>query len=491
MTRIARAIAAGLLVALLAAAPAGAAGRFTIRGAGFGHGVGMSQYGAMGMASQGWGHRRILAHYYSDTGLGVLREERTVRVLLRVGRGDATFTGANAAAGLPLSPRKTYTARAHGGMVQLLGPRGKELAVVAPPLRTTGPGALVLRGPALNGRTDGAYRGALEFRPGSLGGVNPINAVSLEDYVQGVVPVESPSTWPLEALKAQAVAARTYAVTTGRGGDGWEQYPDTRSQVYGGLAVETAATNAAVAATRGQLVTYQGTPVVTFFFSTSGGRTEDVENTPLGTAPRPWLRSVEDPFDSVSPRHRWGPFRMSYKAAGRKLGSLVRGRFRGIEVRSRGRSPRVIEADVLGSRGVTRVSGATLRARFGLYDTWAYFTSIAARPAPAPAPAPADPGTGGTGPALGGAVAALRGSSRALAFPGRAAGSLAGTVHPARRGATVGVERRRGGRWVRVGAATVGRGGRFRAPVARPGTYRVTYRGDAGAAVRVGQSDTA
>ena len=90
---------------------------------------------------------------------------------------------------------------------------------------------------------------------------------------------ESPSSWPAEALKAQAVAARTYAITTSKAGDGWDQYADTRSQVYGGVAAETASTNAAVAATRGQVVTYDGEPVVTFFFSTSGGRTENVENT--------------------------------------------------------------------------------------------------------------------------------------------------------------------------------------------------------------------
>ena len=126
-----------------------------------------------------------------------------------------------------------------------------------------------------------------------------------------------------------------------------------------------------------------------------GGRTEHVENTSLGSTPLPWLRSVADPFDSVSPRHRWGPIRMTYAAAGRKLQGLVRGRFRGIEVITRGRSPRVVAAEVLGSRGRTPVSGATLRARFGLYDTWAYFTSIAARPAPAPG---SDPATGGTDP---------------------------------------------------------------------------------------------
>ena len=118
------------------------------------------------------------------------------------------------------------------------------------------------------------------------------------------MPAESPASWPAEALKAQAIAARTYAITTAKSA-AFDHYADTRSQVYKGVGIETASTNAAVADTRGQIVTYQGQPVVTYFFSTSGGRTESVENTSLGREPRPWLQSVEDEFDNVSPRHRW------------------------------------------------------------------------------------------------------------------------------------------------------------------------------------------
>ena len=252
----------------------------------------------------------------------------------------------------------------------------------------TGPGLLTLKGRAGNGRTNGTYRGALEFRGGTFGGVNAINALPVDEYVKGVIPLESPASWPIEALKAQAVAARTYALTTSKAGDGFEHYPDTRSQVYGGAGAEQPSTNQAADATAGQLVTYDGTPVPTYFFSTSGGRTEDVENTTLGDEPKPWLKSVEDEYDSVSPKHRWGPIRMTYRAAGRKLRGLVQGRFKGVKVVRRGSSPRVVEADVIGSAGRTRVDGATLRARFGLFDSWAYFTSIKTRTTPPPCPRP-------------------------------------------------------------------------------------------------------
>jgi stage II sporulation protein D len=255
----------------------------------------------------------------------------------------------------------------------------------------------------------------------------------------------------------------------------FDLYPDTRSQVYGGVAAEEASTNQAVAETRGEVVTYQGAPVVTYFFSTSGGRTEDVENTPLGNEPRPWLKSVDDPYDDASPRHRWGPIRLTLRQAGRRLGSLVKGKFRGIEVLQRGRSPRIVEADVIGSRGRTRVTGGQLRARFGLFDTWAFFTSITT--GAEPPPEEVDPGapTGGAEPF---------GSATYLQVR-PALSTLTGRVLPVLRSARVTVQQRLGRDWIDVGQARVRRGGRYAYRVTGRGTYRVRYHDETGPAVRV------
>jgi stage II sporulation protein D len=456
------------LTAALVAAPAADAAkkRFTIRGAGFGHGVGMSQYGAYGYAQHGVTYDRILAHYYKGTELGTAPTS-TVRVLLQ-STGTASFSGAARAATRRLSPGKTYRVQRYGSsQVALIGPSGKRLGVYSAPLQVGPGGGSVLR---LGGA--GRYRGNLEFRPDLFAGINAINAVSLDDYVAGVVPRESPSSWPADALKAQAVAARTYAVTTSKAGAGFDQYADTRSQVYGGVAAETEPTNAAVAATSGQVVTYDGQPVVTYYFSTSGGRTENVENTNLGTEPKPWLKSVKDPYDGVSPRHRWGPIRMSPATAGARLSGLVKGRFKGIRVTKRGRSPRIVTAYVIGTGGRTKVSGATLRARFGLYDTWAYFTSIGTRKKPPPAAS--DPGSGGTKP------------PKAAAAGPRPRSVLTGTVYPERTGAEVQIQLREAGAWRTVTSTIVRRGGRYSAAVARAGTYRAIFSGDAGPSVRVG-----
>ena len=459
-----------IIIALFAAAPAADAARsLVIKGAGFGHGVGMSQYGAMGFAKQGRSYRQILAHYYTRTELGRLDRDPVVRVLVQANQGSVSFSGAARAGERRMDPAKTYSAEAFGpSQVVLRSPTGRKLGTYAAPLRVVGPaGAPFLLGGA------GSYRGALELRPAVFGGLNAINAVGLEDYVRGVVSLESPSSWPAEALKAQAVAARTYAITTSKAGAGWEHYPDTRSQMYGGVGAETASTDRAVAATGGEVVTYDGRPVTTYFFSTSGGRTENFEYAFPGGEPKPWLKSVEDPYDDVSPKHRWQK-RLSMKAADAKLGSLVKGALRGIRVTRRGVSPRIVTAEIVGSRGVTEVSGPTLRARFGLDDSWAYFTVIDSTASPDRSSAPetggGDPGTGATQ-----AYAARR-----------AGGAISGTIRPARRGGQVVVQRRaRSGGW-RIEVRThVGAGGRYRATVGRPGVYRVVLGGFAGPPVRL------
>jgi stage II sporulation protein D len=464
MTRTLPALVPALLLGLFVGVPCASAAKstFTIKGAGFGHGVGMSQYGAMGYASHGASAAEILAHYYTGTALGTSDPARIVRVLLDDKLSAARIGGARQAGQRKLDPTVTYTVKRRGlSQVDLLA-GSKRLATFDAPLQIAGEGDIA----SLGGH---GYRGVLELSPGLFGGVQVINAVALDDYLQGVVPAESPATWPAEALKAQAIAARTYAVTTSRSGS-FDQYADTRSQVYGGVGVETVATNAAVAATRGQVVTYQGQPVTTYFFSTSGGKTEDVENTSLGTEPRPWLKSVDDPYDDLSPRHRWTPATTSLAKAGKKLRGLYQGSFRGIKVTRRGVSPRIMSAQVLGTRGSTVTDGATLRAKLGLFDTWAYFTTVTSKSSGDP-----PPDTQANDPS-GGAPARLSAKN---------APSLRGTVIPGRRGATARVQALRDGGWVAAGTTRLGRGGAYRWTAARAGTYRVVFQGAPGPAVRI------
>jgi stage II sporulation protein D len=139
------------------------------------------------------------------------------------------------------------------------------------------------------------YRGRLEVFTNPRGALTVVNVISLEDYVRGVVPNElSPGSYPaIEALKAQAVAARTYAVKNRNGfaAQGFDLLPTTRSQVYGGVSTEHPLSTRAVEETRGIVATYQDEPINALYTSTCGGRTEDAEN--IFSEATPYLRSRE------------------------------------------------------------------------------------------------------------------------------------------------------------------------------------------------------
>jgi SpoIID/LytB domain protein len=237
----------------------------------------------------------------------------------------------------------------------------------------------------LNGWPGGSggarYRGNLRVvRSGGASRV--VNHVRLEGYLRGVVPRESPYSWPREALRAQAVAARSYAVRSIKGSGYYDVVCTPASQVYNGYDGEAASTNAAVAATARIVPTYGGKPIVAYFFSTSGGRTENIENVWGGSAV-PYLKSVSDPYDYYSRYHTWkdAPYRYSEAAMAKKLGSLARGKLRAVYVTKRGRSPRVVRASVIGTSGARAASGWTLRSRIGLRDTWFSIRSLSISPA--------------------------------------------------------------------------------------------------------------
>ncbi|MFL5906442.1 MAG: SpoIID/LytB domain-containing protein [Solirubrobacterales bacterium] len=361
-----------LLLALIGALalPAAASAKvWVVKGAGYGHGAGMSQYGAKGYAQHGFGYQAILAHYYTGTTTGTTTS-RTVRVLLRLYTKSVSFNGAGSACGVGLKPGTTYVAKRKGTGVVLRSKKGALVARCGGLLSATG-------SPALNVIGKGTYRGALEVRPSSVpGSVSVVNAVDLEDYVRGVVSKESPASWPTEALKAQAVAARSYALSTAVHGNGFDVYDDTRSQVYGGVGAETAKTDQAVAATALQVVLYNGRVAQTFFFSTSGGHTENNEFSSLGFGqpPAPYLRGVDDPYEAEagSPYEHWKR-KFSLARMNSALSGLVRGKFRNIVVTQRGTSPRIVRADLTGSAGTTTVNGPQLRDALGLPDSWAFF----------------------------------------------------------------------------------------------------------------------
>ena len=140
------------------------------------------------------------------------------------------------------------------------------------------------------------YRGALVIFRFSDSDMTVINVLDLEEYLYGVVPKELASGHPIEALKAQAVAARTFTITRLNRYEKWnfDLTNTTSDQAYGGVAVEAEDTTKAVNKTKGEIVTYDGTPITTYYFSTSAGYTENSEN--VWTAKVPYLVAVEDKY---------------------------------------------------------------------------------------------------------------------------------------------------------------------------------------------------
>lgn len=362
------ALLAGVLLALVYPVTAQASVSWVVHGRGFGHGVGMSAYGAYGYAKQGKGYRFILGHYYSGTSLGTVEKTHVVRVLLDISPGDVEFSGATSACGERLDPRRSYEAHRNGNSVRLRSSAGKTLANCGRRLRAAGRGKIAIAG-------HGTYRGALETVPteSEAGSLNVVNALALEQYVKGVMPNEVPPSWPTEELKAQAVAVRSIALTGDVGGNGFDLYSDTRSQVYEGLESEYDRTNDAVAATRGQVVTYKGEIAQTLYSACSGGHTESAVN--VFGSPVPYLVGVPDPFDYHCPLHKWtldftGPEISS------ALGAYLKGKLKRVVITKTGVSPRIVSATLVGTGGNSTVTGSQLSVALGGYDTWMTFEKV-------------------------------------------------------------------------------------------------------------------
>ena len=333
-----------------------------VAGHGWGHGIGLAQYGAYGYALHGWTYDKIVAHYYPGTDLGKTTLNQ-VRVLLAPHAKRALISSPSQFVVRDGNGKKHKLAagtQALGPSLKLKLAAGKKpKALPGPLLFSATPGPL-----SFGGR---AYRGWLRVkRAGS--GLQVVNVVGLEPYLWGVVPSEMPQRWPAEALAAQAVVARTYALAHLHKGGDFDLYNDTRSQVYGGIPAEAPSATAAVTETAHEVVLYDDALANTYFFSSSGGKTANVQDVWPSSPAEPYLVSVPDPYDTLSPYHDWGPLRFSAAKLAKRLhvpGGLVSD-FRA-NVTSSGR---VRSVTFVGTSGERTATGADVRTALGLRSTW-------------------------------------------------------------------------------------------------------------------------
>jgi len=476
-----------------------------ISGRGWGHGVGLGQWGMFGFAKRGWTYARILAHYYRGTTLerrppvivGVLLMEEGRQAELASASPWTVVDGNGKKVALPAGSLKLGVRLAVAGRA------------LASPL-TFSPGGSAL---SIDGKP---YRGQLRVFSNRKR-LQVVNALRLEDYLKGVVPAEVPDDWPAEALKAQAVAARSYALANLPAPSAsrvFDLYSDVRDQVYGGIEAEAPAVTRAVQATARQVLVHGGKVVTAYYSSTTGGRTASATEW-LGNSV-PYLVSVSDPYDTHSPYHTWGPVLFDARKVGKALG--LKGALVDL-VATRGDSGRVRELTAVGVGTEVTVRGTDVRTLLGLRSTWFTIGWLALDP-PARAVYGAPTRLTGTARGLEGAIVlegcALGGVWQELESvrPGAdgsfeltvrprasmeyrlsAAGvrgalvrvpvqpvvkatvvsrSVEGTLSPPLRGAAVEVQRQAGGGWATVAKATAGAGGAFSfGKRLAPGSYRV------------------
>ncbi|HUQ79321.1 MAG TPA: SpoIID/LytB domain-containing protein [Patescibacteria group bacterium] len=367
----------------------------TFFGRGYGHGVGMSQYGARGRAIAGQLAPAILAHYFAKTTLGQRDPATTVRVLLLtgfvgtaakpltvVGRGGS-WTIDGVAKTFPPDAKATFVPTASGATswtVRVVSLDGVVLHTATLTgyqyIRPAAPATLLQL--ASKATATNIYRGAFRIRLNTSAMV--MNHVALDLYLRGVVPLEMPSSWPVEAIRAQTIAARSYAVyrlhpTVGT----YDVFDDSRSQVYRGQRAETAAGTAAVTATAGKVL-LSGTAVVNaMFHSAAGGWTENNENVFVTSSGQvvagavTYLRGSSDrapdgtAYDKDSPYATWRTLTYTSAALSTILAKDARtdvGTLMDLDLSRRGVSGRLISVTLTGSLGTKTVSGGVFRTAF-------------------------------------------------------------------------------------------------------------------------------
>jgi SpoIID/LytB domain protein len=369
-------------------------------GQGWGHGIGLCQWGARGRAVAGQSAEQIVGAYYQGTQIQkIVAPETTIRVLLhdklqiaagqtkriRVsGGGWQLETSGQPAVQAPADGTLELSGTDSGTRYAVKDAGGATLADA--PLRAP----LVLRPQDGNTRFEIVYKPASEIagRPGVYydtyrgeilltpreTGIETVNRVALEDYLRGVVPAEMPSSWPVEALKAQAYAARSYAVwqAKGRSAQRYDVDDTIQYQVYLGANTERENVNRVVDGTGGQAITYNGQVAQAYFFSTCAGWTEDNE-TVWGGAPVPYLRGIHDvdaggrPYDADAPYSAWTTNAITSQQLEDMLNadqdSYV-GSLRSLDLTRRASSGRLISLRATGSAGTKTIDADAFLTRF-------------------------------------------------------------------------------------------------------------------------------
>jgi stage II sporulation protein D len=359
----------------------------TISGHGYGHGHGMSQWGAYGAAAVGrlsW--QSILAFYYPGTTLANLGNP-TIRVRLdSVGSGTLNVfnvaglqLGGTALPG-PSTGITQYRVRSTTGGLQveklISAVWSSYGASVSPAVFSSSTGMVEVQ---LASGARRAYRGSIYANLASSTSITPVSVLPMESYLRAVVPAEMPASWHADAVRAQAVAARSYAGydrAHAPAGRTWDTCDTSSCQMYSGVPAEYAASDDAVLATSGQTLTYGGTAAFTQFGAANGGWT--------AAGGQPYLPAKADPYDGAIPNSA-NSWTATITAARIQAIWPSIGTYRQLRILSRDGhgqwGGRVLTTAIDGSNGSVTMSGATFGSALGLRSDW--FIPSGSAPLPA------------------------------------------------------------------------------------------------------------
>ncbi|HUP82942.1 MAG TPA: SpoIID/LytB domain-containing protein [Candidatus Limnocylindria bacterium] len=408
--------------------------RFYFWGRGTDHGVGMSQWGAKGRAIAGQTYDQILSFYYTSIAIATIDAARPIRV--RIG---SDFTPQAGCPARLTSMAGDWTSSAFGGQVFPVGSyleMWPDAIAPAPPVPTPSPGSAVAGWTAIVYSSAGVelartltldasmdslsgadglikvsfkdsypnmnqFRAAVRLLVNGAGSLDQINTLPLDYYLRGVVPSEMPASWPLEALKAQAVAARSYAWPRIDGTGDYDIGASSASQNYKGYLHEWNSSNRAVAETAGQVITYNGRVVAAYYHSSAGGHTENSEYAFVTASGNPgsvvaYCRGKSDvdenglPYDRNSNDYYWesASFTMAELSAIYAHSAKTNvGEITGLTF-NRGVSGRAYQVVMTGTLGTKTVSGGTFSGVFNdnrpagskLFSNMFYLTPVGEGP---------------------------------------------------------------------------------------------------------------
>ena len=387
-----------LVLVLAGAVPAGAGpnrssrgpSEFRMFGGGFGHGLGLSQWGAFGLATKGWGSTKILKHFYSGTRvipkagpnqlrIGLVQDADAVRLEAEAGPVEIRLGDPKGDVVASIPSGETWRVRATGDAFSIVDTGGTTVSTVGglddPIFAVYAPLQSRVRVPEA-GHT--YNRGSIELDLYACDAgpctMRMVLTVDPQEYLYGLG--EVPSSWPMSAMKAQAIAARTYAFTKAAASQHRPDcdcalYATSFDQVYAGWDKEGGADGerwvAAVRQTNREVVVKAGQTIEAFYMSSSGGYTENNENV-WGGEPISYLRGVCDPGDytSANPNAIWqesfSPSQLTHEL-GLGIGTVM-----GFTDIDRGVSGRIMSITVEGANGQSSITGSTLRSALGLRD---------------------------------------------------------------------------------------------------------------------------